>query len=203
LLARQGQFIAIVGASGAGKSSALWLLAGLARPDRGEVLRGRSLMRTEQPLRCVLVPQDVAVWEATLLANVALGELNPDLGRAQEAARVAALEEVVARLPEGWHTLLTGDLGRLSGGERQRLALARAIYVNPDVLLLDEVTSALDADTERNVLFRIRAWQGARTVIMVTHRQAVVQQADSVQVLEAGCFRPLTDDAPDAMEVLT
>jgi ABC-type bacteriocin/lantibiotic exporter with double-glycine peptidase domain len=202
LMARCGQFIAIVGASGVGKSSALWLLAGLASPDRGEILLGRAQPGAQRPLRRVLVPQDVSVWETTLLANVALGESNPDLTRAQEAARVAVLDEVVARLPEGWQTQLAGDQGRLSGGERQRLALARAIYVNPDVLLLDEVTSALDPDTERKVLSRIRAWQGQRTVVMVTHRQAVVAQADGVLSLQSGRFHAWAEDATDGMQVL-
>jgi ABC-type bacteriocin/lantibiotic exporter with double-glycine peptidase domain len=194
-VAHRSSFVAIVGASGVGKSTALMVLAGLASPARGQVNMSRAVGDV-QPCRRVLVPQDVAVWEASLLANVALGDAAPDLARAQAAARVAVLDEVVARLPQGWHTTLAGDVGRLSGGERQRLALARAIYVNPDILLLDEVTSALDPETEHEVLSRLRAWQAGRTVIMVTHRAAVTQQADEVYSLTAGRLQPVAK--PDA-----
>lgn len=184
-----GSMTAIVGRSGAGKSTVVDLVIGLLRPAHGAVtVDGAALTdATVDGWRgnIGLLPQDVALFPGTVREN--LRWARPDASDAAlRAALHAALATFVYALPSGLDTPV-GDRGTLlSGGERQRLALARALLREPVLLVLDEATSALDAEHERSMLAALRALMPRVTIVVVTHRLGVVQQADHVVVLDDG-----------------
>jgi ATP-binding cassette, subfamily B, bacterial PglK len=189
-----GESFGIVGPTGSGKSTLLDILLGILEPDRGAIaVDGESLgARREAWQRSIgYVPQDVYLVDDTLRANVALGwqgdQINED--RVLDALRLAELDDVVADLPQGLDTAV-GERGvRLSGGQRQRVGLARALYTQPSVLVLDEATSNLDQLTERQIVETLTALRGGVTMIVVTHRLATVRNCDRVLYLEDGAQR--------------
>ena len=184
-----GRFVAVAGPSGAGKSTLLDLLLGLMEPDAGEIrvdglrLSGAVRRRWRGSVACV--PQEPCLLHETVRANLARarpGAAEADLWRALGRAGAG----FVSALPDGLETV-AGDRGaRLSGGERQRIALARALLREPALLVLDEPTSQLDAEAERQVLAALRSLRGETTVVAATHRRPVMEAADHVVLLEAG-----------------
>jgi ATP-binding cassette subfamily C protein len=191
-----GESFGIVGPTGSGKSTLLDVLLGILEPDSGSVLvDGEPLAECRDAWQRSIgyVPQDVYLVDDTLRANVALGWYGDEIDerRMLEAIRLAELDEVVARLPQGVDTRL-GERGvRLSGGQRQRVGLARALYTLPSVLVLDEATSNLDQVTERQIVETLTALQGGVTMIVVTHRVASVRNCDRLLYLDRGGVRAL------------
>ncbi len=184
-----GEALAIIGPSGAGKSSLLRVLAGLWQPSGGHVrLDGADL--TRMPREAVgphigYVPQDVELFSATVGQNIArMGALNP--AAVVAAARAAGVHEMILELPNGYDTRIEPTGGLLSPGQRQRIALARALYGQPQLLLLDEPNSNLDGAGEQALSDALEALKGKATVVMVTHRTTLVKHADKMLVLEAG-----------------
>lgn len=179
-----GSTTVIVGASGSGKSTLLDVLTGLRAPTGGRVLvDGRETSDVELLSAASMVFQTTDLRPGTLRQNVDLDDGAEDLDAL--AAR-AALTEVLAGMPNGWDTRV-GEAGNtLSGGERQRVGLARALAKRSPLLMVDEATSALDAITERAVVDALAAERGKRTIVVVTHRPALVALADTVIVLEDG-----------------
>ncbi|MGY6587893.1 MAG: ABC transporter transmembrane domain-containing protein [Wenzhouxiangella sp.] len=188
-----GETVALVGPSGAGKSTVLKLLLRFYDPDQGQVRVGGEALQCLDPgeLRRVmgLVPQDVAMFSGTAAENIAYGLNQPvDAQDAAvlEAARAAHADEFISRWPDAYQTFL-GERGqRVSGGQRQRLAIARALAKQPRILLLDEATASLDADSERLVQEALDALGQDRTVLVIAHRLATVQRADRILVIDAG-----------------
>jgi ATP-binding cassette subfamily B protein len=185
-----GTTVAIVGRSGSGKSTLLRLLAGLIEPTSGRVLfdRVESTLLSYQELRRKVgfVLQQPYVFAATIAENIGLGDDAPDIQAVRDAARTADLAELVDHLPLGYDTLV-GDRGLpLSGGQAQRLAIARALYRRPPLLLFDEATSALDTESEAIVKRNIDRLMENRTAFVVAHRLSTVRNADLIVVLEAG-----------------
>lgn len=194
-----GEIVALIGATGSGKSSLAALLPRLADVDGGAVLLGsealgwhdvRGLALDGLRGRVHVVPQDIFLFSDTLAANLRAGAPEADDGALIEALRLAGAGELLDLLPEGLETRI-GDRGiTLSGGQRQRLCLARALLSAPDILVLDDATSALDAVTEREVLRNIRGLRrphgGRVTVLLVTSKLSSVLQADRVAVLVGG-----------------
>jgi ABC-type bacteriocin/lantibiotic exporter with double-glycine peptidase domain/CRP-like cAMP-binding protein len=185
-----GTTVAIVGRSGSGKSTLLRLLAGLIEPTGGRVLfdRVESTLLSYQELRRKVgfVLQQPYVFAATIAENIGLGDDAPDMQAVRDAARTADLSELVDHLPLGYDTLV-GDRGLpLSGGQAQRLAIARALYRRPPLLLFDEATSALDSESEAIVKRNIDRLMENRTAFVVAHRFSTVRNADLIVVLEAG-----------------
>ena len=182
-----GRCLAIAGASGCGKTTLAKLLLGLLEPTEGWIeLDGRSV-RPEQGRRAqggiVAVLQDDALIAGTLLDNLALDGEAPDLVRAEHAARLAGIHEEITALPMGYDTLV-GEMGStLSGGQRQRVMLARALYHEPRVLVLDEATSHLDAARERAIVEQLRHLPMTR--IVIAHRVETLKLADEVLALDA------------------
>jgi ABC-type multidrug transport system fused ATPase/permease subunit len=134
------------------------------------------------------VPQSIFLTDDTLRRNVAFGLSNEQIDDAavQRAIQAAQLEEFVASLPDGVETLV-GERGiRLSGGQRQRIGIARALYHDPAVLVLDEATSSLDTATERDVMQAVTALQGSKTILIVAHRLSTVEYCDRLYRLEQG-----------------
>lgn len=186
----QGEVVAVVGPSGAGKSTLLDLLAGLQPQDAGIFsLNGKTFspfLSASFPARVGYVPQAIALLEDSLAFNIALEE-NPDLGLLQRAVERASLKQLIDSLPQGLQTRL-GEGGQgLSGGQRQRLGIARALYREPALLILDEVTSALDEATARAVMAELLSMRGQVSLLFVTHDLRLIQ-ADRIYHLDHGCL---------------
>lgn len=183
LLAPAGAFVAVTGPTGSGKSLLVRVLCRLDDPDGGTVGLGgvdlRAAALADVRRRIGVVPQRPVVLSGSVSENLLLGrDLPAESVRA--ACRAAAADAFVTALPDGYDTIL-GELGTtLSGGQVQRLALARALLGRPDVLLLDDVTSAVDTATERTILRGLREWLPHSTIIAVSHRPAVLEAADTV-----------------------
>ena len=185
-----GKMTVITGPSGAGKSTLADLLIGLLEPGRGEVCVDGVLLTGPNPRRwrhsVSFVPQDPWLFHDTIRAN--LQWVRPEATEAEmwQALRLAAADGFVAALPEGLDTV-TGDRGGwLSGGERQRISLARALMRRPELLVVDEATSQLDAESERQALATLKSLRGRTTVVAIAHRPAVLEAADGIVLLKSG-----------------
>jgi ABC-type multidrug transport system fused ATPase/permease subunit len=191
---RPGETLGIIGPTGSGKSTLLDVVLGMIEPDAGSVtVDGVPLADCRDGWQRSIgyVPQDVYLVDDTLRANVALGWLGEEIddGRVVEAIHLAGLDDVVADLPDGLQTVV-GERGvRLSGGQRQRVGLARALYVQPSVLVLDEATSNLDQATEHRIVETLAALRGGVTMVVVTHRIASVRHCDRLLYLDRGAVR--------------
>ncbi|MES1026498.1 ABC transporter ATP-binding protein [Gloeocapsa sp. BRSZ] len=190
LLAHPGERIAFVGASGAGKTTIVNLLPRFYDPLSGEIFIDgvdiqdvtlRSLRR-----QIGIVPQETILFSGTIAQNIAFGKTEFDLNEIETAAKIANAHRFIAQLPYGYDTLV-GERGvNLSGGQRQRLAIARAVLLNPRILILDEATSALDSESEALVQEALERLMHGRTVFIIAHRLATVRRCDRILVIEQG-----------------
>ena len=186
------RFYGVVGISGSGKSTIIDLIAGFFKPQKGRVLiDGVDLSDVDVSTwlcQLGLISQEAFIFSGTIEDNICfgVGPEDRDQIRIKEATRIAYADEFIGALSEGYQTMV-GERGvKLSGGQRQRLAIARAIYLDPPVLIFDEATSSLDANSERKVQEAIEALHGKRTVIVVAHRLVTVACADYIYVIENG-----------------
>jgi len=191
LIICRGESVGFIGSSGAGKSTLADILLGLLTPDLGEVRVDdqdiRRQLRNWQD-QIGYVPQSIFLTDDTLCRNVAFGLPNTqiDEGAVWCAIRAAQLEDFVQSLPEGLSTMV-GERGiRLSGGQCQRIGIARALYHDPAVLVLDEATSSLDIVTESGVMQAVRALHGTKTIIIIAHRISTVVHCDRLYRIEQG-----------------
>ncbi|MFI5540360.1 ABC transporter ATP-binding protein [Nocardia sp. NPDC051900] len=186
----EGQRVAIVGPSGAGKSTLLQLLARFYDVDDGAVRVGgvdvRAISTEVLMERIAVVFQNVYLFDGTIEENVRLGRPDATESEVRAAATAAGLDEVIDRLPGGWATNVGEGGALLSGGERQRVSIARALLKNAPIVLLDEVTSALDPVNEAAVHEGIERLMAGRTVVMVAHRLRTVRRADHIVFLDDG-----------------
>jgi ABC-type multidrug transport system fused ATPase/permease subunit len=199
-----GGAIAIVGVSGSGKTTLLDLLTGLLEPTAGALyVDGTDLRRIDVQawrLRIGLVQQEPLLIHGTVLENIAWGDSSPDLLRAREAARQAGLSAFIDGLPSGMETTLGERGGRLSGGQRQRVTLARALYRQPALLILDEPTSSLDQESQSEVLTALAAIKGRCTMVVVTHSEQVAGLCDQTITLADGRVESVDRRKRDAAE---
>jgi ABC-type multidrug transport system fused ATPase/permease subunit len=211
LVIRPGSFVAFVGPSGAGKTTIVDTLLGVLKPDSGNVL-----VSSHAPLEAAkawpgaisYLPQEVFISQGSIRENVGLGYPN-DIAtdeRVLKCLRIAHLEEFVLNLPNGLETLV-GERGtQLSGGQRQRLGIARALFTNPRLIVFDESTSALDAETEAAVANAVASLKGETTVVMIAHRLSTVRKADQVfylsngELLAVGSFEEVRKSVPNFNE---
>jgi ATP-binding cassette, subfamily B, bacterial MsbA len=185
-----GEIIALVGPSGAGKTSLALLLPRFYDPTSGRVcIDGEDIkFATLDSLRHQIgfVTQEILLFNESVRYNIAYGKLGATLEEIKEAAKAANAHTFIERLPHGYDTMI-GERGvRLSGGERQRLSIARALLKNPPILILDEATSSLDAESERLVQEAVEHLMARRTALVIAHRLATVRKADRIIVLERG-----------------
>ncbi|MDP2859017.1 MAG: ABC transporter ATP-binding protein [Bacillota bacterium] len=200
VVVRRGESVGFIGKSGSGKSTLVDVLLGLLTPQHGRVMVDGKDIREDlrQWQRQVgLVPQEIFLTDDTIRRNVAFGlpESEIDDGAVWKALQAAQLEEFLNNLPDSLDTVV-GERGvRLSGGQRQRIGMARALYHDPSVLVLDEATSSLDTVTEREVMQAVASLQGAKTTIIVAHRLSTVARCDRIYRLDQG---RVVDEGPPA-----
>lgn len=185
-----GRLVALVGPSGAGKTTIADLIVGLYAPTSGRVLVD-DMPLDEVDLRAWrrrigYVPQEMFLFHDTVYRNVALGDPAIDRAATREALEAAGAWEFVKELPGGLDAVLGERGSKLSGGQRQRIAIARALVHRPELLVLDEVTTALDPVTEREICATLRSLRGRVTILSVSHQPAMVEAADVVYRLDRG-----------------
>ncbi len=186
----KGEFVALVGPSGAGKSTLVSLINAFAEPTSGRILVDgrdlRDLDKTQWRRRTSMVPQSPYMFDLTIFENLRFGRPDASGKEVAEAARQANAEELIQLLPEGYDTP-TGEGGNLlSGGQVQRLALARALLMQPDLLVLDEVTSAQDTVSEEKIRMTLDSLRGKVALLVIAHRLSTVKAADKIVVLDQG-----------------
>ena len=184
------QTVALVGRSGSGKSTLVKLLFRYFEPSTGCIrIDGQDIRQLDVSSyrrRLAIVHQEVDVFNGTLLDNLIYGNPQATPDQIQSACAIARVDEFVQLLPQGYHTVV-GERGvRLSGGQRQRLGIARALLVDPDVLVFDEATSSLDYESERAIQLAMRRILGTRTTLIIAHRLSTVREADKIVVLDQG-----------------
>jgi ABC-type multidrug transport system fused ATPase/permease subunit len=190
----RGAAVGLVGSSGAGKSSLIDVILGLLPPTKGGVFVDGTDIRAN-PLgwqRMVgYVPQSIYLVDDSIRRNVAFGVPDESIDEAavERALRAARLHDFVNSLPQRLDSCVGEHGVRLSGGQRQRIGIARALYVDPAILVLDEATSSLDLDTERQIMDEISVLQGEKTLIVVSHRDSTVAQCDVIYQMEKGTLR--------------
>ncbi|MEG4319133.1 MULTISPECIES: ABC transporter ATP-binding protein [unclassified Microcoleus] len=190
LLVLPGEMIALVGASGAGKTTLVNLLPRFYDPQAGQILiDGIDIQDvTLNTLRrqIGIVPQETILFSGTIAQNIAFGQSYYELKDVQKAAEIANAHQFITEFPDGYQTWV-GERGvNLSGGQKQRIAIARAVLLDPRILILDEATSALDSESEALVQEALERLMRDRTVFIIAHRLATVRKADRILVLEKG-----------------
>jgi ATP-binding cassette subfamily B protein len=196
-----GMTVAIVGTTGAGKSTIAKLLMRFSEPQSGAIfLDGKNISTLKVgDLRQAIgfVSQDVFLFSDTIASNISYGRSDVSINEIKQAARLAAADQFIESLPDGYQTMV-GERGqRLSGGQKQRIGLARALLKSPPILVLDEATSAVDNETEHLIKESIESIRKGRTVIVIAHRLSTIRTADVIlvmndgQVVESGSYDEL------------
>jgi len=187
----KGKTTAIIGESGSGKTTLISLLQNIYPIQQGQICIGDCELRfiQNESLRRLVatVPQEVQLFAGSILENIALGEYEPDMHRVLSICSSLGIRAFIEKLPQAYQTLV-GEHGlSLSGGERQRIAIARALYKNPEILIFDEATSSLDSGSELYVKETLRDFAASgKTVIVIAHRLSTIQDADQIVVLHQG-----------------
>lgn len=187
----KGRTTAIVGASGSGKTTITALLQKVYPIQYGNIYIGEYDITkvSTSSLRKIIgvIPQKVELFSGTILSNIALGDTNPDIERITKIISDLGLQDFIDELPQGMETKVGEQGATFSGGERQRIAIARALYRNPEIIIFDEATSSLDATSEQYVK-QVIAKQKLqhKTVIIIAHRLATIKDVDNILVIEKG-----------------
>lgn len=187
----KGKITAIVGESGSGKSTLMALLQNIYPLQEGSITIGNMDIRyiEHESLRrqVSVVPQQIDLFAGTVLENIAVGEFEPDMQKVLQISAQLGILHFIEKLPDGFNTMLGEHGVNLSGGQRQRLAIARALYRDPDILILDEATSSLDSVSDQyvqDVMQQLR--DGGKTILVIAHRLSTVINADKIVVLQEG-----------------
>ena len=186
----KGEYIALIGESGAGKSTTIDLLMRFYDPTKGTILLDGVDLKTisKKSLRTHIgiVPQDIILFNDTIKNNISYGFDNANIDDIKDAAKAANALDFINELPDGFDTIIGERGAKLSGGQKQRLSIARAIFKNPQILILDEATSSLDSESEQKVKNAIDNLVKDRTVIVIAHRLSTIINSDKILVFEKG-----------------
>lgn len=189
-VAKQGEVTALVGPSGSGKSTVSRLAARFWDADTGKITLGGVDVQTVEPetlfKNFAVVFQDVLLFDDTVMENIRLGRSGATNEEVKAAARAAQCEDFIERLPQGYQTPIGENGSSLSGGERQRISIARALLKNAPVVLLDEATASMDAESETLVQDALSVLLQNKTVMVIAHRMRTIANADKVVVLDGG-----------------
>jgi ATP-binding cassette subfamily C protein len=191
LVIRRGESVGIVGETGAGKSTLVDLILGLLQPTRGSILVDGCDIADRLPSwqrQIGYVPQSIYLMDDSIRRNIAFGVEDDEIDhdRVDVAVRMARIDEFIQSLPAGLDTVV-GERGvRMSGGQRQRVAVARALYNDPEVLVFDEATAALDSQTEHELTREIQSLQRKKTLVIIAHRLDTVRHCDRLVFLKQG-----------------
>jgi ATP-binding cassette subfamily B protein len=191
LTIKAGTFTAIVGESGSGKSTLMSLLQNIYPIQQGNIMIGKYALKyfSNASLRKLLavVPQQIDLFAGNVIDNIAVGDEEPNMQRIIELCTQLGILSFIEGLPQGFNTYLGENGTALSGGQRQRIAIARALYRNPEILILDEATSSLDSAAEQHVQRTIDLLvQQQKTIIVIAHRLSTIKNADQIIVLDKG-----------------
>jgi ATP-binding cassette subfamily B protein len=191
LTVKKGELTAIIGESGSGKTTLAAILQKLYPLKSGKILIGDFNVNyiNNQSLKNIIgtVPQQLNLFSGTVTENIALGEFEPDLQRIVNICTMLGMLPFIEKMPAGFNTHIGENGASLSGGQRQRLAIARALYKNPEILILDEATSSLDSESESFVQQTIQNLKNqGKTIIIIAHRLSTVVNADDIVILENG-----------------
>ncbi|MGK0388995.1 MAG: ABC-type bacteriocin/lantibiotic exporter with double-glycine peptidase domain [Maribacter sp.] len=204
----KGETIAFIGSTGSGKTTLIDLLVGLINPTSGSVdvdnvpLNADNVRSWRENI--AYVPQEVFLFDDSVIRNISIDtKKDVDMERLKSATKMADIHDfIINELPEGFDTKI-GEKGvRLSGGQRQRLGLARALYINPSVLILDEATSALDSITEKGIISSLKLLPKNITTIIIAHRLSTIRHADCIyflkegKIIDKGTYDSLIDSSP-------
>lgn len=187
----KGKTTAIIGESGSGKTTLISLLQHIYPIQSGHIKIGdydvAQISNESLRKRVGTVPQQIELFAGTIAENIAIGDMYPDMKRIADLSELLGLKEFIEKLPKGYLTYIGEHGASLSGGERQRLAIARALYKEPDILIFDEATSSLDSISERYVKETLNSLaQQGKTIIIIAHRLSTVRNADCIVVLDEG-----------------
>jgi ABC-type protease/lipase transport system fused ATPase/permease subunit len=205
---RPGQAIGVIGTSGAGKSTLARALTGVWRPAGGKIrLDGAALDQYDADTlgkHIGYLPQRIQLFDGTIKENIARMSMTPDDAAVVSAAKKAAAHEMILKLPAGYDTRVTANGGRLSGGQIQRIGLARAMYGDPVILVLDEPNSNLDNEgsTALNSAIRVAKSEG-KAIFIMAHRPTAIQECDMLLVIENGTRRAFGPKDEVMKEVLS
>jgi ATP-binding cassette, subfamily C, bacterial len=191
-----GQAIGVIGPTGSGKSTLARSITGAWPPLGGEIRLGGATINQYDPdifgTYIGYLPQRVTLFDGTIAENIARLAMPPDAGKVMDAAKRAAAHDMIVRLPDGYDTRVSGLGGRLSGGQMQRIGLARALYGNPLLIVLDEPNANLDNDGSVALNLAIRSMkERGKAVLVMAHRPAAIQECDDLLVIEHGMLRAL------------
>lgn len=196
-----GQKVAIVGRMGSGKSTMARLISGLIEPNEGAVLIDgidlRQIDKSDVRRNVGVMLQEVWLFSGSVKENMQMGFYEYDDAHILNIAKISGVDEFVAAHPQGYDMELRERGEGLSGGQRQSINLARSLLHNPSLLILDEPTSSMDTSTEKAVIYRLREWAKDRTMIMVTHRNTLLELADRVLVMDQG--KIIADTTPEKL----
>jgi ATP-binding cassette subfamily C protein LapB len=200
-----GQKVAIVGRMGSGKSTMSRLISGLIEPSEGSVLIDgvdlRQIDKSDVRRNVGVMLQETWLFSGTVKENLQMGFYEYDDAHVLNVAKISGVDDFVASHPQGYDMELRERGEGLSGGQRQSINLARALLHDPNLLVLDEPTSSMDTATEKSVIGRLKVWAGARTLVMVTHRNTLLELADRVLVMDQGAV--VTDTTPEKLKAQT
>lgn len=197
-----GQKVAIVGRMGSGKSTMSRLISGLIEPSEGAVLIDgvdlRQVDKSDVRRNVGVMLQETWLFSGTVKENLQMGFYEYDDAHILNIAKISGVDDFVGSHPQGYDMELRERGEGLSGGQRQSINLARALLHDPNLLVLDEPTSSMDTATEKSVIGRLKAWAGARTLVMVTHRNTLLELADRVLVMDQGTV--VADTTPEKLK---
>lgn len=190
LIIPENKITAIVGASGSGKTTLIKLILGFYKPNKGDIYMGNIKLDSINPhlwrAKCGAVMQDGFIFSDTIANNIAVNTDNIDIKRLHHAVTIANINDFIDSLPLGYNTKIGMEGNGISQGQKQRLLIARAVYKNPEFIFLDEATSSLDANNEKEIMQHLNEFYHGKTVVIVAHRLSTVRNADKIIVLNKG-----------------